>query len=332
MKGFILWFIIFVSFFTSSKASHSTEEWRSRTIYQIITDRFARTDGSTEPCKDLTKYCGGTFKGLEKNLDYIKNMGFDAIWISPIPENYGNDYHGYAALDWYKINPYFGTEEDFHSLIKTMHSKDMWLMLDVVANHVAYIDMDFEKVTPFNKTEHYHKKCIINNWDDENEVEYWRLVNLPDLDQDNPYVRSTLKSWIKDTIAKYDIDGIRIDTVHLVKRPFWGEYTKEAGCYAVGEVFNSNIDYVSSFQGYVPALLNYPMYWTMKNVWMKAESMYNLRTIIETENAKFKDATVLGTFTDNHDNSRFLFDHKDLQHYKSAIAFTLYRIFKIKYD
>ena len=251
-------------------------------------------------------------------------MGFDAIWISPIPENYGNDYHGYGALDWYKINPYFGTEEEFISLIKAMHAKDMWLMLDVVANHVAYVDLDFEKVNPFNKAEYYHTKCQINNWNDENEVEYCRLANLPDLNQDHPFVRSTLKKWIKDTITKYDIDGIRIDTVPEVKRQFWAEYTQEAGCYAVGEVFNGSIDYVASYQGYVPALLNYPMYWIMKNVWMGAGSMYQLRTTIETENHKFKDATILGTFTDNHDNSRFLNDHKDLTHYKSALTFTLY--------
>jgi alpha-amylase len=44
-------------------------------------------------------------------------MGFDAIWISPIPENYGDDYHGYGALDWYKVNPYFGTEQDLTNMI-----------------------------------------------------------------------------------------------------------------------------------------------------------------------------------------------------------------------
>lgn len=91
---------------------HTKDEWKSRTIYQIITDRFWRTDGSTAPCGDLGKYCGGTFKGIQSKLSYIKDMGFDAIWISPIPENFGNDYHGYGALDWYNVNPHFGTEAD----------------------------------------------------------------------------------------------------------------------------------------------------------------------------------------------------------------------------
>jgi alpha-amylase len=324
MKRNTFVFLIALMYVASVFAAHSTDEWRKRTIYQIITDRFARTDGSTNPCSDLHKYCGGTFKGIEQNLDYIKNMGFDAIWISPIPENYGDDYHGYGALDWYNINPHFGTEEEFKSLISTMHKKDMWLMLDVVANHVAYIDLDFEKVNPFNKAEYYHEKCQINHWDDPNEVEYCRLSNLPDLNQDNDFVRSTLKKWIKDTITKYDIDGIRIDTVPEVKREFWAEYTKEANCYAVGEIFNSNIDYVASYQPHVPALLNYPIFFTSRDVWMNEGSMYQLRSVINDENNKFQDATILGTFMDNHDNARFLHYHDDLKNFQNALVFGLY--------
>ena len=66
-------------------AAHTAEEWKSRAIYQILTDRYAKTDGSTTKCTALNVYCGGTFKGVTNNLDYIQGMGFDAIWISPIP-------------------------------------------------------------------------------------------------------------------------------------------------------------------------------------------------------------------------------------------------------
>jgi len=74
-------------------------------------------------------------------------MGFDANWISPIPENYGNDYHGYAALDWYKVNPNFGNEQDLKNMIKAAQTMRFRVMLEVVANHVAYIDTDYYKVT-----------------------------------------------------------------------------------------------------------------------------------------------------------------------------------------
>ena len=154
-----------------------------------MTDRFARTDGSSADCGDLHKYCGGTFKGIENHLDYIKNLGFDAIWISPIPENYGNDYHGYAALNWNNVNPNFGTSADLKHLVDTAHSKGIWVMLDVVANHVAPIDLDFSKVTPFNDASYYHSKCDINDFNNQWQVENCRLSNLPDLDQSNSFVR-----------------------------------------------------------------------------------------------------------------------------------------------
>ena len=91
-------------------AAKNADEWKSRTVYQLLTDRFARTDGSTDKCTDLHNYCGGTFKGIQDNLDYIAGMGFDAIWISPIPKNAEADYHGYGALDWEAVNEHFGTE------------------------------------------------------------------------------------------------------------------------------------------------------------------------------------------------------------------------------
>ena len=69
---------------------------------------------------------------------------------------------------------------------------NIWVMLDVVANHVAAVDEDYARVTPFNESSHYHTKCQISNWTNLTEVEYCRLVNLPDLDQDNQWVRKTL--------------------------------------------------------------------------------------------------------------------------------------------
>lgn len=60
------------------------DQWKSRTIYQLLTDRFARSDGAKTQCSNLGNYCGGGYKGIINNLDYIQGMGFDAIWISPI--------------------------------------------------------------------------------------------------------------------------------------------------------------------------------------------------------------------------------------------------------
>lgn len=70
-------------------------------------------------------------------------MGFDAIWISPIPKNYPGKYYGYAAMDIYQLNEHFGTEEEFVEMLKTMRDNDIWLMLDVVANHMGNTDEDY---------------------------------------------------------------------------------------------------------------------------------------------------------------------------------------------
>ena len=138
----------------------NTEEWKTRSVYQILTDRFAQDQQSSSACGDLHNYCGGTFKGIQNNLDYISGMGFNAIWISPIPVNAEADYHGYGAMDWEKVNDHFGSEQDLLDLISACHDRDIWVMLDVVANHTSYYaNSDYSNINPFNKSEYYHNKC-----------------------------------------------------------------------------------------------------------------------------------------------------------------------------
>lgn len=111
----------------------------------------------------MHNYCGGSFKGIQNNLDYIAGLGFDAIWISPIPHNYETSYHGYGALDWEKVNEHFGTEQELKDLVKACHDRDIWVMLDVVANHSSYYaNSDFSNVNPLNKPEYYHPKCDVD--------------------------------------------------------------------------------------------------------------------------------------------------------------------------
>ena len=114
------------------------------------------------------------------NLDYIKGMGFDAIWISPIVDNIDGGYHGYWAANWEKTNSNFGSSDDLKNLVKAAHDKDIWVMVDVVANHVGPVGDDFSRIYPLNKSEHYHSDCDIN-WNDRSSVENCRLAGLPDL-------------------------------------------------------------------------------------------------------------------------------------------------------
>jgi len=77
-------------------------------------------------------------------------MGFDAIWISPVVVNYPNGYHGYWAKDILNINPYFGTAQDLKDLVSACHKKGIWVMVDVVANHMGNTNTDFSPNVPFN--------------------------------------------------------------------------------------------------------------------------------------------------------------------------------------
>ena len=136
--------LTFFLYFTSFVSAADTNAWKSRSIYFVLTDRIARSSSDTGggSCGNLGNYCGGTFKGLESKLDYIKGLGFDAIWITPvvaskyIPMNLcpkrlvliwtidsAGGYHGYWAQDLYAINSNYGTAADLKSLVSTAHAK-----------------------------------------------------------------------------------------------------------------------------------------------------------------------------------------------------------------
>ena len=109
----------------------TNEAWRSQSIYQLLTDRYARTDGSTTACSDLGKYCGGTWQGIINKLDYIQSMGFTAIWISPITEqiqgttHYGDAFHGFWPQKINEVNANFGTVGDLQALSAALHQRGM---------------------------------------------------------------------------------------------------------------------------------------------------------------------------------------------------------------
>lgn len=143
--------LIIIAISLSLVMTGSPQEWRKRTIYQLLTDRFARNDGQQNDCGNLGNYCGGGYKGIINNLDYIQGMGFDAIWISPIIDNRDGGYHGYWGRNLYKLNDNFGSQQDFIDFVSACHSRGIWVMVDVVANHMGNLDENFGVNTPFNQ-------------------------------------------------------------------------------------------------------------------------------------------------------------------------------------
>ena len=291
--------------------SADEEEWKKRSIYQLMTDRFA-TSIENPPYCDVFKnnYCGGDHKGIQQKLDYIQGMGFDAIWISPIVKNAEGSYHSYHTTDFYALNEHFGTEEDIQNLIAECHNRDIYVMLDVVANHVALVGNDFSQINPFNSPEHYHDPCTITDWANYVMVENCRLADLPDLKHENNWVSDELLRWIKYMVERYHLDGLRVDTVPEVPKWFWKKFNKACGIFQIGEVFNGNTEYVHSYQGPLTSTFNYPLYFDIGDGFRdgdltKLNDYYtNKRPIFQRDGDFTK---VLGVFIGNHDNPRFLY-------------------------
>jgi len=309
--------------------SRTAEEWKTRTLYQIVTDRFATSDGSTPECTDLLNYCGGTFKGIERNLDYIQGMGFNAIWISPTIENSEGGYHGYWYKNFYGINNNFGTEQDFHDLVKACHDRDIWVMVDVVPNHVTPVpnNTDFSQIVPFNDAKYYHHPILPCRWvfdnqpDNHTALELCWLWGLPDLDHENEEVSKMLLDWIHDFVQTYKIDGLRADAVRHVPKWFWTEFTKAAGVFVIGEVFKAETDFVAEYQGPLDSLLNFPLQDRLYKAFHEGESMDGLKEYYSDANKIWPDITVIGNFIDNHDIPRYLFENDDIPGLKASYAF-----------
>jgi alpha-amylase len=256
-------------------------EWQNRTIYQVslvqsdpsltssdvnyqlVTDRFATPDGSSPSCNTPDrKYCGGTWKGITNKLDYIQNMGFDAIWISPVVKNvegetaYGEAFHGYWTEDITQLNSHFGTADDLKALSKALHDRGMYFMVDVVVNHMAATSNppSYGSFTPFNVQTDFHPECFIQASDyfnNQTAVEQCWLgdnnVPLADINTEDQNIVNTWNSWIGDLVKNYSIDGVRIDTVKHVRKDFWPDFAKSASVFTIGEVLDNRTTYVTNY-------------------------------------------------------------------------------------
>ncbi|KAI1503143.1 glycoside hydrolase family 13 protein [Biscogniauxia marginata] len=311
-------------------------EWKKQSIYQVLTDRFAKTNGSTDACGNLRNYCGGTYQGIINKLDYIQGMGFTAIWISPIVKNieattgYGDAYHGYWAQDIYSLNSHFGTEEDLANLSAALHSRGMYLMLDVVTNHMGYNGcgtcVQYDIFNPFNSASYYHSYCSINYADTTSIQQCWQgdnTVSLPDLRTEDGGVRDTFNAWVADIVSTYSIDGLRIDSTKHVEKGFWPGFQSAAGVHVLGEVYDGDPSVFPDWLNYVSGLLNYPAYyWITRAFQSTSATMTELLNGINTMKGSM-ETTVLGTFMENHDQARFASLTSDKALAKNAIALTI---------
>lgn len=317
----------------------SAADWRQQSIYQVMTDRFARTDLSTTATCDTSAavYCGGTYQGLISKLDYIQGMGFTAIWISPIVKQMdgstadGSSYHGYWAQDIWSLNPSFGTASDLIALSTALHSRGMYLMLDVVTNHFAYKGcgncVDYSIFNPFNSASYFHPFCLIDYNNQTSIEQCWEgdnTVSLPDLRTENSNVRTIWNNWIAQIVSTYSIDGLRIDSVKHQETSFWSGFGSAAGVFMLGEVYNGDPAQLAPYQDYMPGLLDYASYyWITRAFQSSSGSISDLASGINTLKSVARNTSLYGSFLENHDQPRFASLTSDFALAKNAIAFTM---------
>ncbi|KAJ5093297.1 hypothetical protein N7456_009158 [Penicillium angulare] len=315
-------------------------EWRTQSIYFMLTDRFARTDNSTTASCDssMGQYCGGSWQGIINQLDYIQNMGFTAIWITPVTEQLpqstsdGEAYHGYWQQDIYSVNSNYGTADDLKALASALHDRNMYLMVDVVTNHMGYAgagnDVDYSVFNPFNSEDYFHAYCEITDYSNTTMAEQcWEgdtTVSLPDLNTESETVQNLWNDWITDLVSNYSIDGLRIDSVFEVQKDFFPGFEKAAGVYCVGEVDNGDPTLVCPYQDVLDGVLDYPTYWPLLRAFESTSgSISDLYDMINTVKSDCADSTLLGSFVENHDNPRFASYTDDMSLAKNAAAFTI---------
>lgn len=341
MIGLIALLLISVVF---THTPPTLSEFRSKSVYFVMTDRFASSKTNAD-CDHQKDWCGGDFKGLINKLDYIKALGFDAVWITPpLKQSAGGiRYHGYHFGDLYTIDPHLGTEKDLLNLSRELHNRNMYLMIDVVANHTGDCNgnrTDYSCITPFNDAIYFHKinkdisqKAFDDPLNNLEELTTYRLSGLPDLDQNNGTVREKLLNWINWLVYAFEADAIRVDTVMEVDTDFWSDFWYYASNYKSGnnrlysvlEVFNGDPAVIAYYAnkniGYP---FHYPLKFKLGDTLGRGASMYELKNTIDSQvkqlNGGWETMSLMGTFISNHDNPRMVCTTRDSNRYSNLIA------------
>jgi glycosidase len=272
--GLVTLLLFLASFVFSGTPSPN---WEDQIIYFVMIDRFANGDTSNDVLTDSgiesgmvnSKYNGGDIQGLIDQLDYIKELGATAIWVTPPVANqwwdgsvnYGG-YHGYWARDFKKVEEHFGDVELYKKFVEEAHKRGMYVIQDIVANHTGnfliYKNGRYflnNQSVPTNKPDQYpfnmndyndpeQRKLNVYHWPSEikNPNQYnTEFSQLDDLNTENPLVIEALKDSYTFWIEEADIDGFRIDTAIYVPNEFWEEFLNgENGIYEIAQKVEKN--------------------------------------------------------------------------------------------
>ncbi|MEG3839548.1 alpha-amylase family glycosyl hydrolase [Microcoleus sp. herbarium14] len=343
-------------------------EFRQETIYFIVVDRFydgdpANNEGPNPELydpegKDWGKYWGGDLQGVIDKLDYLKDLGVTAVWLTPLFEQVEALFveqaaiHGYWTKDFKRLNPRFIAKGDnpsvnqtqetkdtvFDKLVDELHQRKMKLVLDIVCNHSnpdfsgkkGELYDDGVKIADFNDDEEdwYHHYGEVTNWEDEWQVQNCELSGLATFNENNTEYRSYIKSAIKQWLDR-GVDALRVDTVKHMPIWFWQEFnadilTHRPDVFIFGEWIYSDprndlsVEFVNESG---MTILDFGLCVAIREVLGQgAEAGFQLIQDVLNLDHRYYGATELITFIDNHDMPRFQSLNADRQMLRLAIC------------
>lgn len=334
-------------------------------MYLIMPDRFANGNTANDSSKDLKEKAdrnipdarhGGDIEGIIKNLDYLQELGVTAIWNTPLCEDDDkqHSYHGYAQSDVYKIDPRYGTNEDYVRLSAEMKKRDMKLVMDYVTNHwgaehwmykdlptyewihqfPGYSQSNYRMTTQFdpNASKIDTKQCM----------DGWFVPSMPDLNQSNPLVLNYITQNAIWWIEYADLDGFRVDTYSYNDKEGIAKWTKAITdeypyFNIVGEVWmhdqaqmaywqkDSKIAAIQSYNSYLPSVMDFTLHDAIGSVFNENKATWNDGIIKVYDNFTndflYPNVNNLLVFAENHDTGRFNEIYKnDFKKYQMAMA------------
>jgi len=223
-------------------------------VYEIFPERFANGDTANDPAGILPwgekptahDYFGGDLKGIKEHLDYIQELGVNTLYFTPIFESPTN--HKYQTTDYYKIDPHFGTNEEFVDLLQACHARNLRVILDGVFNHTGTGFFAFQDILKNEEKSAYAKWYDIYDFPvrisgKPNYESFWGIESLPKLRTDNPEVRKYLFDVTSYWMSR-GIDGWRLDVADGLSHDFWKAWRKlvksnNPDAYIVGEIWDN---------------------------------------------------------------------------------------------
>jgi len=335
-------------------------------IYLLMPDRFANGDPKNDVVKGMAETKlnrdsmyyrhGGDIQGVINHLDYIKDLGVTAIWMTPEIENDMPlaSYHGYAATDNYKIDARYGTNELFKTYVDQVHAKGMKVVKDVVHNHIGtghylFKDLpmkDWVNQWPAYTQTSYRDQPVMDiyaaNADKKRMLDGWFVPSMPDLNQRNPFVQNYITQNHIWWVEYAGIDGLRLDTYPYSDPVYMADWAKKMQAefptlgifgetlvnsvasqafFTGGNTVNGGFE--TNLPGITDAVLKDAIYEALNGKSGWTDGIYRLYATL-AQDFLYKDPSKNVIFMDNHDMSRFYsMVNEDMNKYKAGLTLLL---------